>query len=767
MFRFQCDIERSKEVSLSQPQSHQRTDIGTEVTLIGSVERIVYTQPETGFMIASFLPENMQKLITIKGTVFNVGEKSIIEIKGKWELHKIYGKQLAVHEFAPVLPKSPRGIERYLVSDIPGIGKKTASRIVRKFGEETFRVIDESPRELLKVARFNKKQLKLLLEVWEGKKGERDVLTFLHEIGCTSAQALKILQHFGLNAIPILKDNPYQLTEIHGIGFQIADQFARNLGFDVNSQQRAIAGTLYVLNQLSLQGHTCYPRGLLIDKTADDLGIEKNIVIEAVQQLLNDRLLKTKTMAVFAQDPLSREVIAHPKLYYAERRIAEDLSRILKNDAYTKFDHPEFLITRVEKKLGIILDPAQREAVHAALTHKVLIITGGPGTGKTTIIRFILELVHRHIPHVALAAPTGRAAKRMAETNHRHASTIHRLLGASREGFEKDRQNPIESELVIIDEISMVDTPLMAALLDAIRTEARMILVGDVDQLPSVGPGAVLLNLILSEIIPVVRLEKIFRQAADSLITVNAHHVRRGIYPIIRADNKPQPTGHNIKSKDLLDFYFIRETDPHKVVEKIITMVTERIPKRFAFDPKTEIQVLTPMHRGITGSIHLNQQLQNTMNHSTVSLKFKDQVFKVGDKVIQQQNDYEKEVFNGDVGLIIDCDPDSKSMVVRFDTHQVSYETEELDQLNLAYAISVHKSQGSEYPAVILPLTTHHYVMLQRNLLYTAMTRGKQLVVIIGMENAIKLAVNNASPALRYSLLQAEFSEVWQEMTLF
>ncbi len=753
-------------VSLSQQQTQLHSDDNAEITLIGSVERIVYIQPETGFMIASFLPENMQELITIKGTVFNVGEKSIIEVKGKWEVHKIYGKQLVVHEFAPILPKSPRGIERYLISDIPGIGKKTASRIVTKFGEETFRVIDESPRDLLKIPQFNKKQLKQLLEVWEEKKGERDILTFLHEIGSSSAQALKILQHFGLNAIPLLKNNPYQLTEIHGIGFQIADQIARNLGFDVNSQQRAIAGTLYVLSQLSLQGHTCYPRELLIDKTSEDLGIEKNIVIEAVQQLLKDRLLKTKKMRVFAQDPVSREVVAHPRLYHAERRIAEDLSRILKNEAYTKFDHPQSLIASVGKKLGIMLDPVQLQAVQAALAHKVLIITGGPGTGKTTIIRFILELVRKHIPHVSLAAPTGRAAKRMAETNHRPASTIHRLLGASRQGFEYDRENPIESELVIIDEISMVDTLLMASLLDAVRTEARLIFVGDVDQLPSVGPGAVLLNLILSKIIPVVRLEKIFRQAADSLITINAHHVRRGIYPILHADHTSQPTVSNAKSRDLLDFYFIREKDPHKVVEKIITMVTERIPKRFTFDPKTEIQVLTPMHRGITGSIHLNQQLQKTMNHSTISLTYKEQVFKVGDKVIQQQNDYEKEVFNGDVGLIIDCDPRSKQLLVCFDSQEVPYENEELDQLNLAYAISVHKSQGSEYPAVVLPLTTHHYVMLQRNLLYTAMTRGKQLVVIIGMENAMQLAVNNASPALRYTLLQAEFSEVWQELTL-
>lgn len=727
-----------------------------EITLIGTIERIVYEQPETGFLIAHFLVEETQEPITIKGTIFNVAEQSLIEVKGRWEVHKVYGTQLAVREFAPVLPKSRLGIERYLISDIPGIGKKTAQKIVEKFGEETFKIIDESPLQLLEIPKFNKKQLQQLSEVWEEKKGERDVLTFLHEVGSSSTQALKIFQHFGLNAIPVLKSNPYHLTEIHGIGFQIADQIARNLGFDENSPQRAVAGVLYVLSQLSLNGHTCYPRELLIDKTVVDLGIEKAIVSKAVQQLLQDRMIKSKEMAFFVKDADPIEVVAHPRLYFAERRIAEDLVRILKSEAYTEFAYPEPLIIGIEKKLGIRLDPVQREAVEAALQNKVLIITGGPGTGKTTIIRFILELVQSHIPHISLAAPTGRAAKRMSEANDRAASTIHRLLGASRLGFENNRENPIESELVIIDEISMVDTLLMASLLDAIRSESRLILVGDVDQLPSVGPGSVLLNLILSEIIPVVRLERIFRQAADSLITVNAHKVRTGVCPFLQTS----------KSDQLLDFYFVRESDPNKVVEKIITMATERIPKRFDFDPKTEIQVLTPMHRGLTGSIHLNQQLQKFMNAETNALKHKEHLFKVGDKVIQQQNDYEKEVFNGDVGIIVAWDRTSKWLQVQFDNRDVRYEAEEFDQLNLAYAITVHKSQGSEYPAVILPLTTHHYVMLQRNLLYTAMTRGKQLVVIIGMASALQRAVDNASPTLRYTTLQAEFREVWQELSL-
>ncbi|MBF0289674.1 MAG: ATP-dependent RecD-like DNA helicase [SAR324 cluster bacterium] len=725
----------------------------SNITFVGSIERIVYQQPENGFMIAIFDAEELPEPITIKGTIFNVSEQSMIEIKGHWEMHKIYGKQFFVAEFAPILPKSAVGIERYLISEIQGIGKKTASRIVKEFGENTFQVIDENPQELLQVPKFNKKQLKQLLEVWENKKEERNVLTFLHEIGSSSTQALKIYKHYGKSTIPKLQANPYQLTELHGIGFQIADQLARNLGFDENSPQRAIAGVLYMLNQLSHHGHTCYPRHALIEKTSQELRIEAGIVENAVQHLLQTSMVKTKNISLPLQDHVPTDMIAHPKLYDAEQNIADNIWRISNGQAYTEFDDTENLITGIEKKIGLTLDAMQKTAVEAALEHKILIITGGPGTGKTTIIRFILELIRRHIPEVSLAAPTGRAAKRLSDANQRPASTIHRLLGASRMGFERNREDPIDSELIIIDEVSMIDTMLMSALVEAIRSEARLILVGDVDQLPSVGPGAILQNLIFSKVIPVMRLETIFRQASDSLITVNAHNVRKGIFPEFT-----RPT-----SDELLDFYFMEESNPEKVVEKIILMATERIPKRFDFDPKTDIQILTPMHRGTTGSIHLNQQLQKAMNTSSTFLQYKDIYFKAGDKVIQQQNSYEKEVFNGDVGIISRCDPVSKLLVVQFDGNEVTYEGEEMDDLGLAYAISVHKSQGSEYPAVILPLTTHHYVMLQRNLLYTAMTRGKELVVIIGMKNAMQIAVDNASPNLRYTLLQSEFEELWRD----
>ncbi len=726
-----------------------------EITLIGSIDRIIYEQPETGFLIASFCEEQGKHAITIKGTIFNVSEEDLIQIKGNWENHRIYGKQLAVKEFMPVLPSSSIGIERYLVSEIPGIGRTTAKRIVKKFGEDTFRVIDESPDDLLEVRRFNKKQLKELLEVWEEKRAEREIITFLHQIGLSPSQTHKVSKHYGLSTIPLIKQNPYQLTELSGIGFLTADQIARELGFDTNSSERAIAGLLYLLKQVSSDGHTCYPRQLLLEKASKDLDIPSDLAESALQQLLQDRLVKSKVITFNEQTGM--EMIAHPRLYYAEIKIAEHLYRILKSEAYTEFEDPEPLIASMEYKMKITLDPVQKEAVMEALKHKVLIITGGPGTGKTTIIRFILELVSSEIPTVALAAPTGRASKRLLETTGRKASTIHRLLGASKQGFQKNRDEPIEQELVIIDETSMIDTPLMQSLLDAIPSEARLILVGDVDQLPSVGPGAVLLNLIQSEVIPVVRLETIFRQAANSLITVNAHNVRKGNLLHIE---RPLP-------EKLLDFYFLREAEPEKIVSKIVTMATERIPKRFGFDPKTEVQVLTPMHRGVTGSINLNKQLQSTLNPSTEQVAHKDWVFKLGDKVIQQQNSYEKEVFNGDVGIITGCDSKTKLLYVAFDSNEVKYEADELEQLSLAYAISVHKSQGSEYPAVILPLTTHHYVMLQRNLLYTALTRGKKLVVLVGMENAVKMAIENASPSLRYTMLQSEFQQIWQETSLF
>ena len=725
-----------------------------DVSLVGTLEKIVYSNPENGFLIGTFLIENSIRPITVKGIVFNTHEHETLRLKGFWENHKIYGRQFSIREFMPVEPTSTEGMVRYLSSEIfKGVGEKTAKRIVNKFGKDTFKIIDNSPKLLSKVKGVGKKQQKSLLAAWDDQRGLRDVMTFLRGVGISHAYAQRIFAKNGLNSIPLIKANPYQLTDIPGIGFITADGIARNLGFDKNSPHRAAAGLLYMLDQQAQNGHTCFPRPPLLEKTTQELDIDSTMLESSIVQLLEDRLLNSEKIK--DSNGIEQELISRPRLYLAERRIAENIYRILNSEAYTNFEGEFSLIEEQERKVGLKLDPVQKEAVEAALQHKVLIITGGPGTGKTTIVRFMLGLMRPRIPSIGLAAPTGRAAKRITETTGAAASTIHRLLEASNMGFQRDRENPLDQELLILDETSMIDTTLMDHFLEAVPSASRLILVGDVDQLPSVGAGAVLLDLIESGTIPVVRLDHIFRQAADSFITVNAHKVRRGEVPdfsrLIQKDNA---------EKELLDFYFIKESNPEKIVEKILLMSTERIPQRFELDPMLEIQVLTPMHRGVTGSLHLNRKLQEKMNPAGISLEHREQLFRIGDKVMQQQNDYEKQVFNGDLGRIVNCDPKTKELHVQFEQEIVHYKAKELDQLSLAYAITVHKSQGSEYAAVILPLTTHHYMMLQRNLLYTAITRGKQLVVLIGTESAIRMAVENEGTMRRFTGLQQQLSEL-------
>ena len=725
-----------------------------DVSLVGTLEKIVYSNPENGFLIGTFLIENSIRPITVKGIVFNTHEHETLRLKGFWENHKIYGRQFSIREFMPVEPTSTEGMVRYLSSEIfKGVGEKTAKRIVNKFGKDTFKIIDNSPKLLSKVKGVGRKQQKSLLAAWDDQRGLRDVMTFLRGVGISHAYAQRIFAKNGLNSIPLIKANPYQLTDIPGIGFITADGIARNLGFDKNSPHRAAAGLLYMLDQQAHNGHTCFPRPPLLEKTTQELDIDSTMLESSIVQLLEDRLLNSEKIK--DASGIEQELISRPRLYLAERRIAENIYRILNSEAYTNFEGEFSLIEEQERKVGLKLDPVQKEAVEAALQHKVLIITGGPGTGKTTIVRFMLGLMRPRIPSIGLAAPTGRAAKRITETTGAAASTIHRLLEVSNMGFQRDRENPLDQELLILDETSMIDTTLMDHFLEAVPSASRLILVGDVDQLPSVGAGAVLLDLIESGTIPVVRLDHIFRQAADSFITVNAHKVRRGEVPdfsrLIQKDNA---------EKELLDFYFIKESNPEKIVEKILLMSTERIPQRFELDPMLEIQVLTPMHRGVTGSLHLNRKLQEKMNPAGISLEHREQLFRIGDKVMQQQNDYEKQVFNGDLGRIVNCDPKTKELHVQFEQEIVHYKAKELDQLSLAYAITVHKSQGSEYAAVILPLTTHHYMMLQRNLLYTAITRGKQLVVLIGTESAIRMAVENEGTMRRFTGLQQQLSEL-------
>ena len=724
-----------------------------EVTLIGTLEKILYSNPENGFIIGTFLTENTIRPVTVKGIVYNNVVHETLNLKGNWENHKIYGRQFSFREFMPVTPTSEEGMIRYLSSEIfKGIGKKTAQRIVNKFGNDTFKIIDSSPKLLSKIKGVNKKQQKSLLNSWEEQRGLRDVMTFLRGVGISHGFAQRIYAKHGMNSIPLIKANPYLLTDISGIGFLTADGIAHNLGFDKNSPHRAAAGLLYMLEQQVLNGHTCYPLPDLLEKTAPELLIDKTILEESLNQLIEDRLIYCAEQN--DENGERQKFIARMRYYRAEQRIAENIFRILKSKAYTIFESESSLIEEQERKVGLKLDEAQREAVNAVLKYKVLIVTGGPGTGKTTLVRFILGLMSPKIPSIALAAPTGRAAKRITETTGSSSSTIHRLLEATNVGFQRNRENPLDQELIIIDETSMIDTLLMDSFLEAVPSASRLIIVGDVDQLPSVGAGTVLQDFIKSGSIPVVRLNHIFRQAYGSFITVNAHKVRRGELPSVNKSSKQS----DLKDQ-LQDYYFIEESDQEKIVEKILLLNTERIPQRFKLDPMKEIQVLTPMHRGITGASQLNRNLQEKINPDAKGIEHREQWFRVGDKIMQQQNDYEKQVFNGDLGRVVDCDQDSKELYVRFEQSHIHYKSNELDQLTLAYAITVHKSQGSEYSAVIMPITTHHYMMLQRNLLYTAITRGKQLVVLIGTSAAVRIAVQNQGTLNRYTGLLNQFSE--------
>ena len=726
-----------------------------EVTLIGTLEKILYSNPENGFIIGTFLTENTIRPVTVKGIVYNNVVHETLNLKGNWENHKIYGRQFSFREFMPVAPTSEEGMIRYLSSEIfKGIGKKTAQRIVNKFGNDTFNIIDSSPELLSKIKGVNRKQQKSLLNSWEEQRGLRDVMTFLRGVGISHSFAQRIYAKHGMNSIPLIKANPYLLTDISGIGFLTADGIAHNLGFDKNSPHRAAAGLLYMLEQQVLNGHTCYPLPDLLEKTAPELLIDKTILEESLNQLIEDRLIYCAEQN--DENGERQKFIARMRYYRAEQRIAENIFRILKSKAYTIFESESSLIEEQERKVGLKLDEAQREAVNAVLKYKVLIVTGGPGTGKTTLVRFILGLMRPKIPSIALAAPTGRAAKRITETTGSSSSTIHRLLEATNVGFQRNRENPLDQELIIIDETSMIDTLLMDSFLEAVPSASRLIIVGDVDQLPSVGAGTVLQDFIKSGSIPVVRLNHIFRQAYGSFITVNAHKVRRGELPSVNKSSKQS----DLKDQ-LQDYYFIEESDQEKIVEKILLLNTERIPQRFKLDPMKEIQVLTPMHRGITGASQLNRNLQEKINPDAKGIEHREQWFRVGDKIMQQQNDYEKQVFNGDLGRVVDCDQDSKELYVKFEQSHIHYKSNELDQLTLAYAITVHKSQGSEYSAVIMPITTHHYMMLQRNLLYTAITRGKQLVVLIGTSAAVRIAVQNQGTLNRYTGLLNQFSE-WE-----
>jgi exodeoxyribonuclease V alpha subunit len=703
-------------------------------TLQGTVERITYVNEETQYVVARLDVPGSRDLATIVGNLPSLTPGETLRLQGAWTHHKKYGDQFKVERYETVTPATLNGIQRYLGSGlIKGIGPILAKRLVEAFGLDTLRIIEEEPDHLLEVEGIGPLRLQRIRTAWAEQKEIREVMLFLQGHGVSSAYAAKIFKVYGQAAIATVKANPYRLAQdIYGIGFQTADRIAQKLGVPSDSPFRARAGILHILQAMSDEGHVYALEADLLREAETTLEIPRTLLSEAVPDLLKEDQLVVEDL------PAGGRAVYLKPLYVAEEQVARRLIDILRAPRLPIQIDTEKALAWVEGITRLQLASQQREAVRMVLTHKLLVITGGPGTGKTTILRCIIRILEKKGVRIHLASPTGRAAKRMAEATGRDAMTIHRLLewSPAHAGFQRNAHRPLETDLVIVDEASMIDVVLMNSLLRAIPLVAAVVLVGDADQLPSVGPGAVLKDILESGRVPAVRLTEIFRQAEQSCIVLNAHRVNRGEFPDLSRPSRGQAT----------DFHFLSEEDPERLQQLIVDLVSRRLPTRYHFDPVEDIQVLTPMHRGAVGAAQLNAALQATLNPArpgVMEVMRGERVFRVGDRVMQVRNNYDKGVYNGDIGRIAGIDLAEQEAIVLVDGRSVTYDFSELDELRLAYAATVHKSQGSEYPAVILPLHTTHYLMLQRNLLYTAITRAKRLLVLVGTKKALAIAVKN------------------------
>jgi exodeoxyribonuclease V alpha subunit len=713
-------------------------------TIEGTVERIVYSNEETHYTVAQLLPEGKGRAepVTIVGNLASLNVGETVKAQGRWVTHKQHGRQFAVEKFETVLPRTVTGIRKYLASGlVKGIGETFADRIVEKFGDQTLLVIDEFSARLREIEGIGPERARRIKEAWTQQKSVRDIMIFLQGHGIGSAHAAKIFKKYGDRAIAVVRENPYRLAkDITGIGFKTADGIAARLGIARDSIHRLAAGLAYTLERATDDGHVCLPREWLVKSACALLEAE----VEPVEVALG-------ALESSGDVTIEEDLVYLTGLYRCERGVAEKIHELRAAALTLPAIDLVKAIDWVQQKAGIALAEAQQQAIKTALTSKVAVITGGPGVGKTTIINSIVKILQAKSCKILLAAPTGRAAKRMSEATATTAKTIHRLLKYEPHegGFIHNDRQPLEGDMIIIDETSMLDIPLAYHLLKAIPASASVVFVGDVDQLPSVGPGNFLRDLIDSDRVPVVRLTEIFRQAKDSLIVTNAHRVNAGQMPETKSEIR------NSKSETLpSDFFFIEEENPERVLATIKTLCAERVPKRFGFDPMRDVQVLTPMHKGICGAENLNRELQAALNPTGPSLQRFGRTYRVRDRLMQIRNNYEKDVFNGDLGLLRRIDLVDQRLIAVIDDREVPYDFDELDELVPAYAISVHKSQGNEYPAVIVPILTQHYVLLQRNLLYTAITRGKQLVILIGSKKALAIAVRNNKTAARYSRLR-------------
>lgn len=714
------------------------SDFFEEDTLHGSIENIVFTSEDTGFTVAKLKLPKSDEIISLTGVMPTLQAGEAVFCKGLWKYHPKHGRQFEVKSFEQKSPVDIKGIEKYLESGlIKGIGNAYAKRIVRKFGMDTLKVIDESPEKLLSVEGIGEKKLTSIIKYWDDQKSMRDVMIFLQTHDIRASLAQKIYKVYGSDSIEKVKENPYALAKsVFGIGFKTADNIASNLKIEKTSPVRIEAAIEFTLWKLSQEGHVCYPEDELIQQVANLLDIEDNLIPERLSSLELDQKIVKKQLE-------DKTFIWIKPLYLSELGIAREIGRIQSGMTPIRDIAIDKATDWVEDKMHIKLASQQKEALAMAFTTKLLIITGGPGTGKSTITNGILKVSQKLTSKILLAAPTGRAAKRLSEITWKKAFTIHSLLeyDFSIRGFKKNRDTPLKCDLLIIDEASMIDTQLMYSLLKAIPDHARVIFIGDVDQLPSVGPGNVLKDFITSECMPTCFLSQIYRQAKGSKIITNSHMINKGYFP-----DTSNPKGS--------DFIFIHSEDPEDISSKIVHLVTSELPERYNLKPLQDIQVLAPMKKGGVGTEHLNHLLQKKITASNNPLVKMGREFHQGDKVMQIKNNYDKNVYNGDVGIIEAIDFIDQEIRVLFDHEAVIYEFSELDELILAYAVSIHKYQGSECPCVIMPIHTSHFKLLFRNLLYTGITRGKKLVILVGTKKALAIAVKNNKILTRFSGLK-------------
>ena len=691
--------------------------------IFGYVERITFSNPENGFTVAKIKQPRKQELTTIVGTMPPIAPGEQLRLSGEWKTNPIHGTQFSISSYSIESPSDVIGIQKYLGSGmVKGIGEVYSKRIVDKFGTKTLEVIDSEPHLLTTVEGLGKKRIDTIVNCWQEQKSIRSVMIFLqkHEISPIFAQ--KLYRFYGNETESILKDNPYiMIRNLRGIGFKTADKVAHKLGFPKDSTQRIDSAIEHTLLELADEGHTCFPLPDLIAKAEQLLQVAVGNRISFLQQ--EERVVVEDNMVWLRG------------LWFSEKGIARELKRIVSQNSRLREVNGDKAIEWAEEKLKISLANNQKMAIKSSLTDKVHIITGGPGTGKSTITKSIITITSTLSKKIVLAAPTGRAAKRMTEITGREAFTIHSLLqfDFSKNAFRRNKENPIECDLIIVDEASMIDTGLMYSLLKAIPDHARLLLVGDVCQLPSVGPGSVLKDIIESKSIPVTELTEIFRQSAGSRIITNAHKINNGIFPDLSFEKES-------------DFIFVKEEDPQKAIDKAVTLVTTRLPRFYKLKPLEDIQVISPMKRGLIGIDNLNKVFQKELNGKMVQqnrgVSFRGNLFCVRDKVMQIRNNYKKEVYNGDIGYVVKVDNSTQELAVIFDKKVVNYSFCDLDELVLAYATSVHKYQGSEAPCVVIFVHTMHFIMLHRNLLYTAITRGKRLVVLVGTSQAIAMSIS-------------------------